>query len=68
MTEERAILLWRLGRQGLSPAMFGDDEVLGNWTNEKLAQIVQRVEDKPPTAKQTAAFVRRWRASQEVQA
>ncbi len=60
MTEERAILLWRAGRAGLSPAFFGDD-VAGNWcTNEKLERIVHLIEEKPPTAVQTAAFLRRW--------
>lgn len=63
MTEERALLLWRLARRGLSPAFFGDD-VPGSWSNAKLTGILQSVEGKPPTAKQTETFLRRWRARQ----
>jgi len=63
MTDERALLLWRAARQGLPPAWFGDD-VPGSWSNEKLARVVQQVETRPPTAKQTETFLRRWRARQ----
>ncbi len=67
MTEEHALLLWRIARQGLSPALFGGALASNGWTNEKLTRIVRQVEDRPPTAKQSAAFLRRWRAKQEAQ-
>ncbi len=65
MTEERAILLWRLSQAGLSPRIFGDDIPGNKWTNTKLEAILKHIEDHPPTKKQIQTFLQAYRKRQE---